>query len=224
MPDHIEPGSPSARVMAELAKDVERSFSRSDIATLLSIAPGAVDRALEPGITGGMITVANDADHGRVWRAGPRLKIEAGKAPAAAPAAAQTAFGQPAAKPAETPKPAKKTSSNKPHSLPPLDLSKIPLLKDSAPPKARRMQKGATRYDSLFAEMEADGTARVGIPKAYMHSVQGAVKTYLAARPTLAAKSVFIVRSIDDNSFGVWRLAKTDPQAMQFRHKLKAAA
>lgn len=47
-----------------------------------------------------------------------------------------------------------------------------------------------------------------GIPRAYYGSLGKAAQTYLKQRPKLAAKSRLLVRSIDGNHIGVWRVAK----------------
>lgn len=93
--------------------------------------------------------------------------------------------------------------------LPPLQLAALRVAKDvPMPTGAGRSQKGQTRHDPVFDTLTADGMSVTGIPKAYYGALCKATQAYLKARPALAAKSVLLVRTIDDRTIGVWRMAK----------------
>lgn len=200
MPDlqTVEPGSGAARIAAHLKANATEMLDRGDVARQLSIAIGAVDKALQPAVDGGLLTMANDADRGRVWRAGPRLKFWTDSAPPAAAAAA-------AAK--------KAPSGGRQPRLPALDISAYPVRAAVPLPAPKICRRGETRYDAVFDAMTADGMCRVGLPIAYRSSISKACLVHLKRRPDLAKACIFWFRDMDDGTFGIWRQARQAEQA-----------
>ena len=64
---------PSGRIAMWLRANPDQTLDRPAVAGRLQIAIGAVDPQLQPGVTAGLLTMFNNGDHGRCWRAGPRL-------------------------------------------------------------------------------------------------------------------------------------------------------
>lgn len=212
MPDiTLEPGSPSARIAQHLVNNPGIELTRGDVARILAVAPAAVDGALQAGTGLGLITCFNSADEGRCWRAGPRLGMwqQQGTKPAAAPAA-PAARTQPALVPAASPE--KKKRGRQQTRLPPLQLSLLKL-SDAVPlpPVTGMCAKGRTKYDDQLDALKTDGMSLTGIPSQYKSALKKAIDTYLLSRPALAAKSVLVVRTVDDETIGVWRVPKGTP-------------
>lgn len=220
MPDiTLEPGSPSERIALHLVKHPGVELTRSDVARLLGVAPGAVDVALQPGTGLGLITCFNHADDGRCWRAGPRLGNW--QVPGSKPAAALV----PAAAPAGA-APRKKRGGQM-HRLPPLQLSLLKISTDlPLPPVTGFCSRGRTKYDDDLDTLKTDGMSLTGIPMNYRGALKKAIDMYLEQRPALAAKSVLVVRTVDEQSIGVWRVAKGTPgtERVGGRPKVKKAA
>lgn len=188
----VEPGSGADRFVQHLAANKGTQLDRHGAARLLGISAVAVDSALRPGVEAGLITVAADGDMGRVWRAGPNLKL------AVAPGATQTF-------------PAPKPERRGGHRLRLPTLATTGLAAKQMPlPDTELSAKGRTRYDHIFDMLGADGQAVPGIPLAYRAALQKAAQTYMGNRPTLKAKSVLTVRRIDAGTCGVWRLPRLD--------------
>jgi len=188
MPDFpLEPGSGAARIAEHLHKNPGVELDRAEIAQQLAIAVGAVDKVLQPGVDIGLITIANDGERGRLWRAGPRLKL------AAAPAAAK-----------------KTARGGKRMRLPALDAAKFPVRSDVEPPAPAISRPGESRYDEFFKPLTADGMCRTGLPLSYRAAMAKAGQYFLKHRPELAKTSTFLFRAEDDNTFGIWRVARTD--------------
>lgn len=74
-------------------------------------------------------------------------------------------------------------------------------------PKSTRSDKGVGKYDSLFDRLMQDGDSIHPIAKLYRAALSNAAGGYLQNRPHLAAQSRFLVRPIDDDHIGVWRVA-----------------
>lgn len=193
----LEPGSGAERIALHLKKNADTVLDRHDVARLLTVAIGAVDKLLQPGVDAGVITIAHDGDRGRVWRAGPRLKTWDGAAVAV---------------PANKPKDAR---GGRRERLPVLDLAKFPVQTGVVPPKPDMSRRGETRHDDMFDSMSADGMCRTGLPASHRASVTKASQAYLKARPAVAAKSAFIFRALAGDTFGIWRVARTDPAAAE---------
>jgi hypothetical protein len=200
----LEPGSGAARIAMHLQHNPNATLDRHDVALLISVAIGAVDKLLDPGVAIGLLTIANDTDRGRLWRAGPRLKFwtPAGDAPAPAPAPASPA---PAAK--------KTTRGGRQPRLPLLDINAYPVQRDVPLPAPKICRRGETRYDAVFDALTANGMCRVGLPIAYRSSINKACQVYLKRRPDLAKVCVFWFRDLDNDTFGIWRQARTTQQA-----------
>jgi hypothetical protein len=182
------------------------AYDRDAVAALLSIAPGAVDKALQPGVEAAVITIANDADLGRVWRAGPRLaEWKLAPSPAAEKAQAEAA-----------PKPAAKTRRGGPRmSLPPLNVEKLAVSAVMPLPQPLISRRGESRHDKLLNTLTADGMSVTGIPIAYQPSLLKAVQTYLDGRPALKATSALYVRRMEGSEelIGIWRVARNGADA-----------
>lgn len=228
MPDiTLEPGSPSERIALHLVKHPGVELTRADVARLLGVAPGAVDAALQPGTGLGLITCFNNADEGRCWRAGPRLGNwqVPGSTPAPAPAARTAPALVPAAAAAGAAP--KKKRGGQMHRLPPLQLSLLKISTDlPLPPVTGFCARGRTKYDADLDTLKTDGMSLTGIPLNYRGALKKAIDMYLEQRPALAAKSVLVVRTVDDESIGVWRVAKGTPgtERVGGRPKVKKAA
>ena len=201
----IEPHSPSHRTGLYLATHPGISLPRPDVASLLGIAPGAVDRALMPAVDQGIITMANDGHDGRVWRAGPRMQQWVSSLKDQPPA--------PAARPVATA--AASTRANKPRGhLPPLDLGAVKVVTDAPMPPNRITRQGHTRYEALLDKLTADGMALTGIPIDYRGALTKSIAVYLKARPTLAATSGIVMRTLDAKTVGLWRMPKAEADAL----------
>ena len=174
---------PAASAAKFFKANPDEVLARDDVSAKFSLTPGAVEQALRPAVAAGLVSVANSSEHGRVWRAGPRLK-----------------FWTP-----DAPKPQRRGGLRL--KLPPLDLKKIKLSKDLAVPRYLSV-KGTTRYDGLIDALTADGMSQTGIPRAYGAAISKAVQTYLKNRPELAATSALLIRRIDDETVGLWRVAR----------------
>lgn len=204
----LEAGSPAERVALFFAANPDEHLCRLDVAAKFGLAPAAVEGAMQPAVSAGLVTIANDGDLGRVWRKGPRL---------AGWAATQ--------KPAGAVKPARKPAVRG-GVMPMLDLKALKVRTDSALPQTRIMSKGRTRHDHIFDSLTADGMSVEGIALAYQAALLKAGQQYLAMRPALAASCVLYVRRTDDKTCGVWRVAKAaaDAQGLpRTPRKLQAA-
>lgn len=189
MPDlTLEPGSGAARIAEHLQKHLDLEMDRTQLAQHLGIAVGAVDKILQPGVDAGLITIANNADRGRVWRAGPRLKLASAEAPAK-----------------------KERRGGKRVRLPALDAAAFPVRKDVPVPVPEMSRGGVTRYDALFDGLSADGMCRTGLPLQHRAAVTKASQTYMKYRPELAKASALLFRAEPGGqTFGIWRVARTD--------------
>ena len=208
MPDiAIDPGSAAERIALFLQRNPDEALARTDIATKLSIAPGAVEAALQPAVMAGLVTIANSGDVGRVWRAGPRLKLwqpQTTDKPAAWPASAR---------------------GGKRRLLPLLKVAELEVAADVPVPPTRIGLRGTTRYDQVFDLLTADGMSVAKIDVAYMPALMKALQVYLAGRATLKAQTTWVVRRIEGtNTCGVWRLAKQQPAAVVPARKVARAA
>lgn len=199
----------SGLVAMWLRANPDKHLNRSAAAVLLQIAIGAVDPQLQPGVTAGLLTMFNDGEFGRCWRAGPRLAHWV-----ADPVRGQTALGK-TAPPARDPR-------RKNQHLPALDINKLPTVTGPAP-IGRLAAKGTTKHDALFDSLTADNLGKTGIPKAYMGALMKAAQTYLMQRPAIKAASVLLVRSVSDTHCGVWRVAKGLPAAAESAPRKRAA-
>jgi hypothetical protein len=213
MPDiTLEPGSPSERIALHLVNNPGAELTRTDVARLLNVALGAVDPALQAGTGLGLITCFNSGDAGRCWRAGPRLANwrQQGSTPAPAPAARTAPALVAGAAPAAAEPKKKRGGFGK--RLPALQLSLLKVANDlPLPPSTGMCSKGHTKYDGQLDMLTADGMSLTGIHPSYKSALKKAIDTYLQSRPALAAKSVLVVRTVDDESIGVWRVAKGTP-------------
>ena len=62
----LDPGSPSARLVAHLKNNPDTVLDRRGVASFLMVASAFVDQAVEPGVLAGLITVGTTAEMGRV--------------------------------------------------------------------------------------------------------------------------------------------------------------
>ena len=187
----LDPGSPSARLVAHLKNNPDTVLDRRGVASFLMVASAFVDQAVEPGVLAGLITVGTTAEMGRVWRAGPRLQHWT--APPAKPAPEKRAPG----------------SGGRRDRLPPLDVAQLTVGKGTPPPTAQS-HKGATRHDAIFDLLTEDGQHVPNIPIAYRGAMSKAVQAYMAHRPELKAKSAILVRTVDSKTIGVWRVSRAE--------------
>lgn len=199
--DALEVGSGAARVAAHLRAMPNLALDRHDVAGLIGVAVGAVDTVLDPAVAGGLITIANDGDRGRVWRAGPRLKFWQTGTDAPSPA--------PAAVPPATP--AKKDPRGGPRvRLPALNPADFPVRTDVPPPVPKLSRRGETRYDVTFSDMTATpGSCRLGLPASHRPAMTKAAQSFLKYRPDLAKRMSFVFRELDNDTFGIWHQART---------------
>lgn len=209
MPDTnpVEAGSAAARIATHLQANPSAALSRHDVGLLINVAIGAVDPLLDAGVVAGLLTIANDMDRGRVWRAGPRLKFwtPPATAPAAAPAPAPKAPA-PAAK--------KDPRGGKRVRLPPLNPADFPVRNDVPPPLPKFSRRGETSYDAMLSEMTAaPGLCRVGLPASHRGAVTKAAQSYLKNRPELAKRMTWQFRDMHDGTFGIWSMARPAKQA-----------
>jgi len=205
MPDTtLEAGSPAERAATFLAANPDEVLDRSAAAAKLGIAPGAVDKALQPAVDLALITIANSGDLGRVWRAGPRLKqwAPAASAPAAKPKKAQQGGAR--------------------NYLPKLDVAALKVRTDAPLPESMIGLKGRGRHDHVFDQLTADGMSVLGIPADYQPALAKAAQSYLANRPAIKATSVLYVRRAPDGTVGVWRLARATADALGEPRKPRA--
>lgn len=190
----IEPSSPAGRIATVLFANPKERLTRSAIAERLQIAPAAVDKAMQPGVEAGLLTVANDADIGRVWVSG-RLLNEWPDAASAGIDARKAGVKRKAP-----------TGVSRKH-LPPLNMKTIQIGKVEMPP-LRVNQKGKTRYDDIFDSLTADGMSATGIPADYYGALLKATQSYLQYKPALSARIRLVVRKIEDGTIGVWRVKR----------------
>jgi hypothetical protein len=197
----IEPGSPVHRVAHMLRTEPAATLSRRAIATKLNMTERQVDTFLEPGVVAGWLVVGNDVDLGKVDHLGAKgldaQPAPARTAPASAPALRAPTLAAPPAKQRRNPR------------LPRLDVTTLVVTKGEPPPVAQA-RKGATMHDALFDKLTQDGDVIKGIAVAYRGSLSKAVQTYLDYRPALKAKSAILVRTIDADTIGLWRVPRTE--------------
>lgn len=197
MPDTntVEAGSGAARIATHITRNPDAVLDRHDVAQLINVAIGAVDKVLAPAVEAGLLTIANDGDRGRVWRAGPRLKFWAEAAPT--PTAAR-----------------KDPRGGKRVRLPPLNPADFPVRSDVPLPMPKFSRKGETSYDAMFSEMTtAPGLCRVGLPASHRAAVTKAAQSYLKNRPELAKRMTWQFRDMHDGTFGIWHQARPSKQA-----------
>lgn len=94
--------------------------------------------------------------------------------------------------------------------LPPLDASQFEARKGLALPPSKISARGKTKYDSIFDKLTADDMGVLNIPKAYKAALAKACQKYVEYHPELK-KSRLVVRSVDEGTMGVWRIAKQEP-------------
>lgn len=200
----IESGSPVHRVAQMLITEPGATLSRGAIATRLNMTARQVDAFLEPGVMAGWLVVGNDSDTGKFYHLGPKAPGAIARPAAARPQPASTPA--PTAPAAPAPAPAKKRRNPR---LPRLDMTHLVVTKGEPPPVAQA-RKGSTMHDPLFDKLAQDGDVIKGIAVAYRGSLSKAVQTYLDYRPALKAKSAILVRTIDADTIGLWRVPRTD--------------
>ena len=199
-------------------------YDRHAVGALLGMAPGAVDKALQPGVDLAVITIAHHEDMGRVWRAGPRLAEWRLSASPAAQASAKAV-----AEVLSAPKP--KRGGRRMY-LPLLDPKKLVVATDRPLPTPVISRRGVSRHDHLFDGLPRDGMSVIGIPIAYQASLLKAAQTYLEARPELKKVSAFYIRRVthdvdgvlvtSDEEIGIWRVARDGVDAQPRSRKLAA--
>lgn len=94
--------------------------------------------------------------------------------------------------------------------LPPLKAEGLKVIKGPPPEIVGRCMRGQTKYDALFDALTADDMGIGGIPAMYKASLKTAVQTYVEHRPALKP-SILVVRNIDADTIGVWRVAGKGP-------------
>jgi hypothetical protein len=182
----IEPDSPCGRVALHLkGAGATGMVDRTLAATLLGVAPAAVDKVLQPGVEAGLFTVRNDGDMGRVWCAGrlfeewqPGLgKI---KPPVKSAAAAAAPKKPPTVR--DLPDPAKVKIR-----------TDVPL-----PPKTTGV--GAqSAYDQILDRMSPGNSVELPSKQAYSLSTRAKKRGIAVA-----------LRKLNPQTTGVWRLAKAE--------------
>ena len=189
----LTPGSHAERAAIFLQANPDEVLDRSAAAGKLSIAPAAVDGLLQPAIDAGLITIARDADMGRVWRAGPRLNhwrpVGAGTVAAVTKAANNRGTKR----------------------LPPLLIDGLKVAQGVPEPDRTWSSKGHTKYDHVFDTLKANGASVTGIPRAYLGAIKKALLTYMQHRPALAQMSTMSAHLVDAGTCGVWRKAGAMP-------------
>ena len=194
----INPDTRIGALLLFLRSNTDEVLLRGDVAIKLGCAAAAVDGLLSPYVASGLVTIASDPEHGRVWRAGRLLnsaQVMRGSAPTAGPS-----VQPPVAKPAS------KRGGMRTH-LPALDLTALTVA-DDAPVPDSLSARGRTRYDAVFDKLTADGKSVSDIPNCYYGAIAKALQSYMAHRPALAANSVIVLRRPSAEAFGLWRLAK----------------
>jgi hypothetical protein len=192
----IETTEPSGRIALWLLATPGQHLTRPAVAVQLQIAIGAVDKQLQAGVDAGLLTIFNDSESGRCWRAGPRLPYW------------QPDAVRPTPSLAKAPAPAGTKQRRPRQPLPALDINTLAAVTGPAPAGRMAALKGHTKHDTLFDTLTADNMGKTGIPKAYMCALMKAAQIYLARRPALKATSVLMVRSTGNEQCGVWRMAK----------------
>ena len=210
MPDvTLEPGSPSERICQHLRASQGLELTATAIAGLLNIGRAQVFDALSPGVEQGVITVANNPELGRVWRAGPRLahwmgdnKAVAAPAVRPAPARPAPASTSPATSVPARPGPTDRRGGKRLR-LPLLDLRSIKMVADVPLPPRRGRQCGSI-YDALFDSLKRPAAAAVDIDARYCAALKKAAGVYCKTRPGVQL-TVRLIPGTD--TCGVWRLA-----------------
>ena len=205
MPDiALEPGSGAERFVLHLQAH-PGEYDRHAVAALLGVAPGAVDSALSAAVDQALVTIANNADLGCVWHAGPRM---AGYKPALRDVQVPAAPHAPAST---------TRRGGKREVLTRLKLDALKVSADIPLPAPNISRRGESRHDRMLDTLTADGMSVTGIPVAYQAALAKAVQTYLEHRPELKAKSALYVRRMDDDDqhIGVWRVARQADAAQQ---------
>lgn len=191
----IEIEEPSGRIAMWLRANPGQHLDRVAVAGQLNIALGAVDPQLQPGVDARLLTMFNNGDCGRCWRAGPQLAQWQPDALRTTPVPAKTAA------------PAAAKQRRRHQHLPVLDISTLASITGPAP-LGNLARKGVTKHDALFDSLTADNTGKTGIPKIYAGALMKAAQTYLTRRPELKATSLLVVRVTGAEHCGVWRVAK----------------
>jgi hypothetical protein len=191
----IDPESAAGRVAQFIKSHPDAVVDRTLLKTMLGVAPAALDKLVQPAIDAGLITAAHDGDLGRIWRAGRLLKDWQ---PAGAPIAPKTTS------PGAT---ASVRGGTRKH-LPELQAGLFKIAKDLPLPTSIWREKGKTKYDHVLDPLTEDGMSATGIPMDYYAAIAKAVQSYLAYRPELANTSKLVVRKIDGQTCGVWRVKK----------------
>lgn len=187
----LEPGSAAERLVTFLRANEGEQLTRRDAALKFGIAPGAVDKALEPAVLAGLATMAHDTNDGRIWRAGPLLARRTDAQP------------EPAAKPAAFPR------AKRGPRMPPLDAATLKV-SCGLPVPVAQARRGATLHDAVFNLLRKDGDCVLNIPIGYRGSMAKSVQTYMDHRPDLKAQSAILVRTVDDKSIGLWRVSRAE--------------
>lgn len=97
---------------------------------------------------------------------------------------------------------AKQANGRGRYRLPAIDGSTLQVHDNLAPPVSMQ-QRGKTKYDVIFDKLSSDGMAVTGIPRVYYG---GLVKACDKARERLPKGSKYLVRTLDTNTLGVFRV------------------
>ena len=190
----LEAGSAAERAALHFRANPGLMMDRHGLAKLLNIMPPMVESVLGPAVNQQLITIVNDGDLGRAWRAGPRMVMWTAGGRAAAPVVESLSAVPP-----------RRAAPRR--ILPMLDLAKLRVSTDLPKPESIKKGPGVTRHDHVFNLLTKDGMSVSGIPHEYRQSVGGAALNYLSVRPKLKAKCKLQIRMIDSDTFGVWRVA-----------------
>lgn len=174
-------GSLADRLVTWFRNNREEELMRSDIAQKFEVLSNSIDASLAPAIANRMIDRAKCGDSGAtVFRAGPNID----QAPRSLPASKTTLRGGTRTR------------------LPVLDMNSIQVRYDAKPPDPSDCKRGANKYGELLERLDKAG-ASIQLDILYRGAIQKAVQKHAKDHPKSGKK--FLVRTINDQTIGVWR-------------------
>jgi len=178
------PGSLADRVVAWFRINPEEELLRSDIASKFNCHSNTVEASLATAMANKLINKTRCPETGAtIFKVGPNIDQAAPSLPAMNPA-----------------KQGKRGGPRK--RLPLLDLETIKVRHDVPPPDPAAFQRTAGLYSQLLNKLDKPN-ASTELPIAYRGAITKAAAKYCKENPSVK----LVVRTINENTIGVWRTA-----------------